>query len=367
MNNLNLKILITAPSLDTNQNVSGISSVVKTIIENNNQVTYLHFIAGRTDQGTSITGRLKDLALGYLDLYKVIKREKIDILHLNLPLNPKSIYRDFLIYQLASILGLKIFVHLHGGKHLFTKPSSGILNFLIRRMLKNAREVAVLSDIEKNSIEELYLKREIHVLPNTIGPEFINKTDKPVNPEKINILFMGRLVESKGLIVILETCRKLIKAKDLNLQFTFCGSGPLQEEVVKLADSCPDKVEYKGAVSGDLKMSILKESDIFLIPSIHGEGLPMALLETMCCGVVPIATTDGSMKQLVRDGETGCIVSKGSRDELFDKITFLATNNEIRQRLSINCRKFIYDNFSLNKYLLNLNQIYGRVIKNKYK
>ena len=143
-----MKILLTAPGLDERHNVSGISTVVRQIIERGSY-SYTHFTAGRPDgERQNAAWILKQFALP-IKFYRRIKREKIGVVHLNTAFNPLSIVRDYALAKAAKAAKVQLLIHVHGGKFLAREFENQRLENLARRMLETADAVLVLSELEK--------------------------------------------------------------------------------------------------------------------------------------------------------------------------------------------------------------------------
>ncbi|WP_026463369.1 glycosyltransferase family 4 protein [Adhaeribacter aquaticus] len=351
-----LKILITSPSLEITENVSGISSVVNTIIKNNSQVTYIHLLSGKKDNEGNTLKRFTNVFDSYRILYKHIQTNNFDILHLNLPLNTKSILREFVVFLLCYFKKKPILTHLHGGRYLIEKAPY-ILNKIIKFILKNSKIVLALSELEKETVKKEYNINSVKVLKNTINfPENINRPT--INNKVVNILFLGRLHESKGLEVIINAIKILnINGYNTKFKLNICGKGPL-EEFIFSEEKEIENIKFHGIVGGKAKIEILSTCDIFLLPSLHGEGLPVALLEAMAYGLVPIVTTDGSMGYLIENGKNGLIVEKSNPIDLAEKIKTLIFNENFCLLLSNNARDYVKNNFDITNYINNLNIFY---------
>jgi glycosyltransferase involved in cell wall biosynthesis len=353
-----MNVLITAPSLNVNKNVSGISAVVGTIINNNKQTNYLHFLAGKEDESITILKRVVDLVKSYGLLVKILMKNNIDLVHLNLPLNPKSIYREYLVFTLSKLFRKKVMVHLHGGKYLLEQPSNKLLTTIINRMYAGAEMIVCLSDLEKMSIEKAYHLKEVKVLENTVDDLYLNLTQTQKVSNKITVLFLGRLHESKGVNVLISAIKTLMENKNNNLHFIFCGIGPLLNNVLELEAAYPNNVSYQGIVGGEEKNRMLRNAQVFVLPSLYGEGLPMSLIEAMAAGIVPVVTNDGSMKTIVTHGENGFIVDKNSVASLTAQLEALLANPENISTVANNAKTFISTRFSIKKYINALNNYY---------
>jgi glycosyltransferase involved in cell wall biosynthesis len=353
-----MNILITAPSLDVNKNVSGISSVVNTIIANNKEINYTHFLSGREDGQTSPLQRIAALSKGYLLLVNILKKKNINLVHLNLSLNPKSIYREYLFFQISKLFKKKVILHLHGGKYLLQRPSSWLLKRMMLGMYQNSERVVCLSSFEKEIIQNTYKIDNLGVLENTIDNQFLDlHKDAGVNGPLV-VLFMGRLHESKGIHVILASIRNLIEKGQKNIQFIFCGLGPLLGDILQLEQQYPRQVHYMGVVNGKMKNDMLARAQVFILPSLYGEGLPMALLEAMAAGLVPIVTNDGSINNVVTHGKTGFIIKKNDPALLTSQIEELLADPDNLKAISKNVKTYAVNNFSISRYVTSLNELY---------
>jgi len=354
-------ILITAPSLDESMNISGISSLTKTIITRNSAShTYFHFRLGKKDSEKKGLKWLMTQLTIIPRFISYLRRNKIDIIHLNTDLTAMSIIRDTpLAITGKYILGKKVLLHLHGGHYLMQPPSrKSIFYWMIKALLKSSTQRVVLSELERHQIERNY-NTPCHIMPNAVE---INKdsTHKDFSG-KLSFLFMGRIVKAKGIFLITECLAKL--EKELHeFEFKIYGSGPdLEEFLTRLASIKGLNYTYCGIAKGQQKLQAFAESHIFLLPSLYGEGLPIAMLESMNHGCVPLVSDDASISTVVQDSQNGFIIKKGSLNQLRDKINQLLGNRDKLKTLSKNAKHTIYTSYNLDQYIGSLNKLYTMI------
>jgi len=352
-------ILITSPSLDENKNVSGISTIVKTIIVNDTQNQYFHFKLGRDDYGPGKIKWLINQFLVFPNLIYFIRKNKINIVHLNTPLEKSAIIRDFFVFMVVRYLfSLKVLIHIHGGYMLMQPPARRSVFFImIKKILKRASGVLVLSDIEKDRIYKDY-EIDCLVLANGIKANEVVERDASQFEGKINISFLGRIVKSKGIFLIAETLSQLRDYHE-DFHFNIYGVGPDQDVFLKqIAGIHTLNYTYHGVVKDTDKWRALTDTQLFLLPSIYGEGLPIAMLEAMSLGCIPVVSNDASMLSVVEDGISGYIVQKGDQQQLSDKLRYILNNRSMLYPVSRNASKRIYENYNVNSYLDRLRNIY---------
>ncbi|MFZ4455723.1 MAG: glycosyltransferase family 4 protein [Bacteroidales bacterium] len=356
-----MKILITAPSLDPKRNVSGISSVVLSIIQNSKQ-EYFHYTLGKADNASSKIKRIFNTIKSLLLFPIFLKRNRIDLVHDNLPFNPKGMVREAIIILWSRLLSVPILLHVHGGEYLMKKCSNPILLFIIRFIFSSVKKVIVLSEIEKLSIKNLY-NVDSEVLYNAVDTNFYKPLRSREEGEKKTIIFIGRLHESKGLEDLLAAFKMLYPKKPF--RFILCGEGNLKANIVNtLSSFMGDDFEYKGVVSGDQKRNIIQNADIFVLPSRYGEGLPISLLEAMSCGLIPITTDDASMKFIIKDGVNGFFVEKKNSYDLEHKLLKVITlPSSFYENISKNARESITEKYNLEKFIANLEANYNSIKK----
>jgi len=358
-----MKILITAPSLNPAKNVSGISTVVQTIISHNEQHQYFHYLLGRPDKKLSKMKWLFELVKQVLLFPVALKRNKIDLVHQNLPFDPKGLIREYVINLWARLFNVPVFLHVHGGMFLMNGTDSIFFRFLAKQLFKNNKMVVVLSELEKDALVRQYQYHQAQVLMNSIDVNQFASLGKKVEKAKPAFLFLGRIHESKGIDDTIEAFR--ILKKEFEFRFILCGDGPSRALFVALCTKIlGDDFEYRGVVSGDEKLKVIADSDFFLLPSRYGEGLPMALLETMAAGLVPIVTDDASMKFVVIPNKNGIRVNKKDPNSIVKEIQNVLNNLELFKSLSANAIKTVEDNYDIKKYIKKLNELYN-VIYNK--
>jgi len=352
-----MRVLITAPNLDTNKNVSGISTVVNTIIENNPKHTYFHYLLGRPDK---VQGFVYLFVFIKQLLYfpVVLRREKIDLVHQNLPFDPKGLMRESIINFWCYIFKVPVLLHVHGGEFLMNENPKKLWQYLSSVLFKHSRQVLVLSELEKEALTQFHGFDSSIVLSNSIAVEKYMYEERSTFNAKAVFLFLGRLHESKGLKDIYEAFVQL-KSKSLKFRFILCGSGPLEQYCVESFEKLlGEEFDFRGVVSGADKLKVFREADFFLLPSRYGEGLPMALLEAMASGLVPIVTDDASMKFVVTPFVNGVRVNKRDGKDIAEKITQLLGRPCAVRKFQAEAIRTVREAYDIGSYILKLNEVY---------
>ena len=162
---------------------------------------------------------------------------------------------------------------------------------------------------------------------------------------------------------IVEALSKL-SSKRSDFEFYLYGAGPEEDLlIVQFSQSLGDKFQFKGIVSGKEKFEVLQEADIFLLPSHYGEGLPIALLEAMSYGIIPVVTDDGSMATVVNNRINGYIVEKDNSNELNVVINIILEkfrNNDVKN-MQNKIIETITKKYDCKNYSIKLEKIYNRI------
>lgn len=350
-----MKIVITAPSLDEHKNVSGISTIVRQIIEHGSH-EFSHFKAGREDGEPADAVWLAKQASLPLRLWARILSEKADLVHINAALTDLSIWRDAALLRAAKLAGRPVVLALHGGKYLVNEFSSARLAAVTRDMLGNARVVVVYSDLEKREVDRRWPGLDVRILANAVPPRETT-ADKPVNPVPV-IIFFGRLHESKGLDQIVKACSEL-KTAGYEFQFRCFGDGPMKDEFLpQMEHALGESFLYGGVVTSSEKYRELDKADIFLLPSIYGEGLPMAILEAMAAGCVVVASEMASVAAVIRHGVNGYLIEPRNTEQLVGRLKTLLDDSAGWKPVGDAAAETVRRDFAIEGYIETLEEIY---------
>ncbi|MDA8940245.1 glycosyltransferase family 4 protein [Pseudoalteromonas marina] len=161
--------------------------------------------------------------------------------------------------------------------------------------------------------------------------------------QSLKIIAGGGFSEAKGG----ENLVKLVKLlRSSELSFSFVSFGKPPTEVVALIGN-DERFVFNGKLSREEYLDAVKLGDLFLFPS-KLEGCPMAILEAMSFGVVPVAANGvGAMKEIIQHGRDGYIFPiKSWAKSTFELITLLQDDNSQITQISKNAFTKIRDNFS---------------------
>jgi glycosyltransferase involved in cell wall biosynthesis len=352
-----MKVLITAPSLNEKENVSGISTLIREIV-GRSRAEFVHFQAGRRDgERISVGWILKQLILP-VRFFSRLRRETPDLVHINTAFIKLAILRDAALVFAARLAKRPVVLHIHGGPFVMDEFDSFALTAVAGRLVRWSKRLIVFSERERSSLLSRFPGAAISVVPNAISLEGI--------PERLptdgvrTIIFFGRLHHSKGLTHILEACRSLA-AGNVPLKFECYGAGPEQDWFVStMTETFGERFSFGGVLGGADKWNALTHADIFFLPS-RDEGLPFALLEAMAAGCVPVMSDSGAVSTVIEDGRNGFLIEAGNLKQTVEKLKELLSPGADLNELRDNARRTVYEKFNIDRYISQLDEIYEDV------
>ncbi|MGY8732816.1 MAG: glycosyltransferase [Pirellulales bacterium] len=172
------------------------------------------------------------------------------------------------------------------------------------------------------------------------------------------IVYMGRLRTVKGVEFGIRAFATALEQLP-NIRMVLTGEGDqrnfLSSLVSKLGIS--EQVEFLG-VRNDVP-ELLGAADSVLMPSLT-EGFPRTAIEAMAAGKPVIATNVGGTPEAIIDGETGILVPARDSDALASAIVRLVGDSDLQARLGAAGRERAAQNYSVDKYVSRLDEMYRR-------
>ena len=353
-----MHVLIVAPSLDLEKNVSGVSAVTNFIIAHNKECEYEHFLQGRSDEESGVWKRVSRIWRNYRHWKEVINVNDNDkIIHYNFPLDAPSIIRDFFFLRVAYRMRKRMVIHIHGGLYLYKEQKPYIIRRFLNKVFSWECPFIVLSDKEKVQIQKLYHTKNVSILPNCVDLIEAEKYKKAIAPNCLEILYLGRIEPNKGMDYLYEAMKEL-KGENARLHFAGIEQGA-NNYIGKFKDLLGNQFVYEGVVSGKQKTELLKRSHVFVLPSLY-EGLPMSLLECMSYGLVPVTTNVGSIGEYVENGTNGLLLKVKDSHSIIEALTLLLNDSALVLQLSEAARHTIFSRFNSTEYIEKLNTIYAQ-------
>jgi len=156
--------------------------------------------------------------------------------------------------------------------------------------------------------------------------------------------FLGRLDEEKGIRILTEVAADLPS----DVTFRFVGDGDLREwlETELTEEIASGEVEVAGWVNHDEVPDQLNDFALLVLPSEPTEGLPTTVLEAMACGTPVLSSPVSGVPDVVREGETGFLLSRRDARGISQKIEDILARTDL-QEYSSNGRALIEQEFSL--------------------
>jgi glycosyltransferase involved in cell wall biosynthesis len=257
---------------------------------------------------SAVSSFRKIVCLNFLHAGKValfLRRNKTDLLHGGFAGDPAA------VAMLAAELSGVPFSFAAHAVGFFVSP------ILMEEKISKAKLVRAVSHYNKTYLEDHFVKISNHFNSNDCVKIKamhcaldLNKfpLSRNSSSREFRIISVGRLVEKKGFSYLLMALREL-NEEGLHFPTTIVGGGPIANELMALKArlNLGEEVDFAGPLSRLAVMVRMRMASVFVLPCIRAangdmDGLPIAILEAMACGVPVVATNISGIPEAVKEG-----------------------------------------------------------------
>lgn len=170
------------------------------------------------------------------------------------------------------------------------------------------------------------------------------------------VLCVGRLVELKRHELLIQAVAEVSRTRPTYL--LCAGDGPRREALQQRAAELGMNEQVRFLGNRDDIPNLLRGADVFALAS-DTEGLSCSILESMAAGIPAVVTDVGGNRELIRDGETGCLVPRGDADALRKALLLLLDKPEQRRQMGRAAKQRARALFSLDAMTAAYSRLYG--------
>lgn len=300
---------------------------------------------------------------GMVAAWRIGRRRRYDIVHVHWAVP------HFLLGK-AAASGARVVTTFYGAELSLANSSLPGLRWLLISAARKSDRTVAISRHTAGQVESLSGVRP-EVIPYGVGlPAAAARGGQSLPgapPGDFTVLFVGRLVERKGVDVLLRAAARL--SASVRLRVVVVGDGPERGRLETLAQelglaAC---VEFKGRVSTEDLQKCYRSARAFVLPAIvdrrgDTEGLGVVLLEAMSYGVPAVASRTGGITDIVEDGTNGLLVEPGDPAALAAALERLARDPALAFRLGEAGRRTVESRFSWNAIAERWERLYSGLL-----
>ena len=215
-----------------------------------------------------------------------------------------------------------------------------------KSFLENVDAIVCVTKASHNALQSF--SKKVFWIPHSVDTKIFRPKREGKNRNSIVVLFVGRLVESKGILELMDVAKKTKRIGLKNLQFWFVGRGPFKHILEKFEGVLP--IRYLGYVDDPVVLAkIYREADILVLPSKRKrtweELFGIVIIEGMSSGLPVIASNHIGPREVIEDQFDGFIIKTDPSldrenfvNEILDRILLLANDENLRRKMGIRGR-----------------------------
>lgn len=241
-------------------------------------------------------------------------------------------------------------IYLHG-----PLETSWISKRLYGFVEKRAKGIVAISEFVKKSVEkEGFPTEKITVIYNGIDTQKFTYQQRTELKEPIHLIYVGRLIEGKGVQNILN----ILSKANFKFHFTIVGDGNYRQKLQDLTEKLGIQENVTFALTQSNVNSYLQKADFFIHLPEWEEGFGLTIVEAMSAGVPCISWYSGGIPEIIQSGKDGILLNKEGTSEEFNEWMnhFLNSNSDYarisksgrEKALSFDSRKYVCE---LTEYL----------------
>jgi len=245
-----------------------------------------------------------------------------------------------------------------------------IFRWILRRAVSASDRIVLYSHRMLGDVKRYapnIVENRVRYIHNAVDA---NRFKPGERPPSNNLLYVGRVNAKKGVEDLVHAMHNLVQ-KFPNAKLFIIGSDPTDgayiEQIKELAHKLgvDNNIVFVGSVPNREMSSYYQNASVFLFASHGGEGIPRSILEAMACGVPVVATEIAGIPEAVKEGVTGFLVPPRNPQSIAEKTAVILGNQDLRAKLGKNARQKIEEEFSWEKVIPRIIDVFKEVTSSK--
>ncbi len=215
---------------------------------------------------------------------------------------------------------------------------------LLRRKMDAASFVVTCTEANRTHLTSLGSRTPVHVVYHGLNADFeslVAAGVRRVEPTRVRLLAVGRLVRKKGLDTFVDACA-VLRSRGVDFEAVIAGERGDHERAVRArvaATDLEERVSFLGPLTQTGLFEEYQRASVFALPCRvledgDRDGIPNVLMEAMACRLPVVTTGVSGITELVRDGENGLIVEPDRPTDLADALHRLIKDPELARHLA---------------------------------
>ena len=234
--------------------------------------------------------------------------------------------------------------------------------FYLREKVERAKFILCISDFCRSQLMRVSAPEhwdKMRVVRLGVDPQvFFPMRRERERAESLEILCVGRLVPSKGQLILLQACDLLLnQGHSVRVRLVGDGADRCLLEAFATQNCIP--AIFEGPRNHEETRQLLSQADIFALASF-AEGVPVALMEAMAMEVPCVSTRIAGIPELIRDGIDGLLVPASSAFTLASAIQRLIEDPPLRRKLAAAGRERVCELYNLRQNVHSLALVFNQ-------
>jgi glycosyltransferase involved in cell wall biosynthesis len=271
-------------------------------------------------------------------------------------------------FLLCRLLDIPYVVHLHGN-HLGRefRESGPLKRRIMKFCLRGAAKGIVLSESLRSNFDHLIEPDRIEVVENFVEDDMIPLECPQKGYSQLKFLFLSNLMKEKGFEDFLLALR-ILKERRISFVADIAGKpewGGSRDIFGEFSD-LKDSIKYHGVVGGEKKRQLLREANVFVLPTYYRmEGQPITLIEAMANGNIVVSTRFSGIPDIVSESN-GFFVLPENPEDLANVLTGVANDlQDIVREISVYNYEYASERFKESRFYEKLVFILNHVSESK--
>ncbi len=284
-------------------------------------------------------------------LKEIIIQENIQVIHAQF-IFPDGLlaYYSYKKYKIPYILTIR-----SEQKYFFKKWS----NPIAKKIITHANTVTTPSGPMYKLLKSNNLTS--YLIPHGLSDKFFVRKDIKEEENKVKLITIGQLIQRKMINNLIEAIAPLVEKYQLSL--TIVGEGPEKKKLMNLIKALKvnDNIVFRGELPHNTIPAILKEHDIFILPS-SSDTFGRVYFEAMAAGLPIILSKNTGVFGFIKENESALCINPYDIRDIREKVEFLILNRDIRKKLAKNGKKIV-EKFKWNKICKEFHERYEEIVK----